>query len=261
MIHRTDTSGDAYMSSTVADLFDLSGKTALVTGAGKGIGRACAELLCAAGARVIGVARTAADLDDLARSAQGDIETWCADVNDESLLEKIDALERLDILVNNAGTNRPQPFLETDRSALDVMLGLNLRAAFLVAQAAARVMARHSKGSIIHIGSQMGHVGAINRSVYCMTKHGIEGLAKATAVELAPMGIRVNTIAPTFIETPLTAGMLEDPTFAESVLSKIPMGKLGLTRDVAHAALFLASDASSMITGDSLKVDGGWTAQ
>jgi NAD(P)-dependent dehydrogenase (short-subunit alcohol dehydrogenase family) len=140
------------------------------------------------------------------------------------------------------------------------MLTLNLRSVFLVAQAAATVMARQGSGSIIHMGSQMGHVGAANRSVYCMTKHGVEGLTKATAVELAPRGIRVNSVAPTFIETPMTRPMLDDPDFARDVLAKIPMGKLGHVDDVANAVLFLASDASAMITGTSVRVDGGWTA-
>ncbi|MFK7830637.1 MAG: SDR family NAD(P)-dependent oxidoreductase [Congregibacter sp.] len=249
-----------------SELLSLAGKVAIVTGAGKGIGRACAETLSAAGAHVIAVARTQEDLDSLGAEIDGSIEAWCLDATGEALLQRIEALEQLDVLVNNAGTNRPQSFLEADVDALDSLLGLNLRAAFRVAQAAARVMARssvggtNSSGSIIHMGSQMGHVGAINRSVYCMTKAGIEGLTKATAVELAPLGIRVNSVAPTFIETPMTRPMLDDPDFARNVLAKIPLGKLGKVHDVANAVLFLASDASGMITGDSIKVDGGWTA-
>ncbi|MEM8490466.1 MAG: SDR family oxidoreductase [Pseudomonadota bacterium] len=240
---------------------ELAGRVALVTGAGKGIGRACALLLWQRGARVIAVARTQEDLETLAQESGGAIEGWAEDVTSEALLNRIAALGELHVLVNNAGTNQPQPFLEVDPDALMKMLTLNLRAAFQVSQVAARVMASSDGGSIIHMGSQMGHVGAPLRSVYCMTKHGIEGLVKSTAVELAPMGIRVNSVAPTFIETPMTRPMLDDATFAAEVISKIPLGKLGKMHDVAEAVLFLASDRSEMVTGTSLRVDGGWTAQ
>ena len=240
--------------------FRLDDKVALVTGAGKGIGRSCATALVAAGATVLAVSRTGSDLESLASAHPGKVRAWVADVTSDNFLEDIEALDKLDILVNNVGTNKPQPFTEVERSALDLMLDLNVRSAFLVAQSAARVMLRQGAGSIIHMGSQMGHVGAVNRTVYCMTKHAIEGLTKAMAVELAPSGVRVNAIAPTFIETPMTRPMLDDPEFARDVLAKIPMGKLGLVDDVANAVLFLASDASAMITGSSVRVDGGWTA-
>ena len=247
-------------SGSATDRFRLDDKLALVTGAGKGIGRACAVALASAGAKVIAVARTESDLSSLAADFPGSIEAWCCDVTDDAFLDRVLELEKLDVLVNNVGTNKPQPFVDVERSALDTMLTLNLRSVFLVAQAAAIVMNRQGSGSIIHMGSQMGHVGAANRSVYCMTKHGVEGLTKATAVELAPRGIRVNSVAPTFIETPMTRPMLDDPEFARDVLAKIPMGKLGHVDDVANAVLFLASDASAMITGSSVRVDGGWTA-
>jgi NAD(P)-dependent dehydrogenase (short-subunit alcohol dehydrogenase family) len=240
--------------------FHLSGKVALVTGAGKGIGRTCALAMAAAGARVIAAARTTSDIEDLVRSSDGTVEGWSADVTDDQFLHRIEALERLDVLVNNAGVNQPQAFLDVTDDALDQLLTLNLRTAFRVARAAARVMRKTGGGSIVHMSSQMGHVGAANRSVYCMTKHGIEGLTKAMAVELAPIGIRVNAVAPTFIETPMTRPMLEEPDFARDVLNRIPLGRLGRMDEVANAVLFLASDAASMITGDSLKVDGGWTA-
>lgn len=243
-----------------AKAFDLHDQCALVTGAGKGIGLACAETLAAAGARVIAVARTAPDLDSLSARWPGQVETWVQDVTEPDFLERIEALPRLDILVNNVGTNRPQPFLDVDDEALDLMLDLNVRTAFLVARAAARVMVRRSSGSIIHMSSQMGHIGAARRTVYCMTKHAIEGLTKAMAVELAPSGVRVNAVAPTFIETPMTAPMLAEQAFSDEVLSKIPMGRVGQVEEVANAVLFLASPASSLVTGDSLKVDGGWTA-
>jgi NAD(P)-dependent dehydrogenase (short-subunit alcohol dehydrogenase family) len=240
--------------------FDLSAKTALVTGAGKGIGRACALLLADAGAQVICVARTRADLEALQAERPGQIDIWCEDVTADDFLKKIAALETLDILVNNVGTNKPLPFVDVDDDTLDLMLNVNVRSAFRVAQAAARVMLRQKSGSIIHMSSQMGHVGAKNRTAYCMSKHAIEGLNKAMAVELAPSGIRVNCVAPTFIETPMTKPMFENPEFLNDVLQRIPMGHVGQVEDVANAVLFLASPAAAMMTGDSLKVDGGWTA-
>ncbi len=240
--------------------FRLDNCVALVTGAGKGIGRACAEALASAGAKVIAVARTREDLQNLHDGYPENIETWVQDVSQPDFLERISVLPQLDVLVNNVGTNTPQFFDEVETSVLDQMLNLNVRTAFLVAQAAAKIMLKQGSGSIIHMSSQMGHVGAAKRTVYCMTKHAIEGLTKAMAVELAPRGIRVNSVAPTFIETPLTQPMLADPAFRTDVLSKIPMDKIGQVEDVASAVLFLASPASAMVTGDSLKVDGGWTA-
>ena len=240
--------------------FRLDGKVAMVTGAGKGIGRACAEALAHAGATVIAVARTQSDLDSLAADCAGDIQCWAEDVTSDEFLQRLAALEQLDVLVNNVGTNKPQPFIDVELEALDLMLQLNVRAAFLAAQTAARIMVRQGSGSIIHMGSQMGHVGAANRTVYCMTKHAIEGLTKAMAVELAPRGVRVNAVAPTFIETPLTKPMFDNEAFKQDVLSKIPMGKIGQVQDVANAVLFLAGPGAGLITGDSLKVDGGWTA-
>jgi len=245
---------------TPSSPFRLDKKRALVTGAGKGIGRACAQRLAKSGANVIAVARTEADLETLASAHPGLIEPWVADVTDEKFLQRIESLERLDILVNNVGTNKPQPFTEVEPETLDLILNLNVRSAFLVAQAAARVMVKQGSGSIINMGSQMGHVGAKNRTVYCMTKHAIEGLTKAMAVELAVLDIRVNSVAPTFIETPLTKPMFEKAEFHQDVISRIPMGHIGQVDDVANAVLFLASPAANMVTGDSLKVDGGWTA-
>ncbi len=243
-----------------ADL--LKNKVALVTGAGRGIGRACTKALAAAGARVIAVARTQSDLDSLKESCPALIETWQADVTADAFYLEIEALSRLDILVNNAGTNKPQAFAEVDNETLLTILKVNVEAAFRVAQSATRVMLRENiKGSIINMSSQMGHVGSPNRTVYCMTKHAIEGLTKAMAVELAPHGIRVNAIAPTFIETPMTKAMFDKPEFKKFVLDRIPLGRIGQVEDIAEAVLFLASSRSSMITGDSLKVDGGWTAQ
>ncbi len=238
----------------------MEGQVALVTGAGRGLGRACALALAEAGAAVVAVARTEADLESLAAAAATPLDTWVADVTGEALLERIERLDRLDVLVNNAGTNRPEPFPEVSDAALDHMLDLNVRAAFRVGRSAARVMLRRESGSIINMSSQMGHVGAVERTVYCMTKHAVEGLTKAMAVELGPRGIRVNAVAPTFIETPMTRPFLENRTFVESVRRMIKINRFGSVDDVAAAVLYLASPAAGLVTGTSLRVDGGWTA-
>ncbi len=239
----------------------LDGQTAIVTGAGRGIGRGCAEGLADAGARVVAVARSADDLAEVAAHESGRIETWSADVTSDEILTKIEALEGLSILVNNAGGNRPQSFVDVDTESLDFVIGLNVRATFRVAQAAARAMlAQRIEGSIVNMSSQMGHVGSPKRTVYCMTKHAVEGLTKAMAVELAPSGIRVNSVAPTFVETPMTKPMLEDPEFRDFVFGMIPMGKLASIDDVVAAVMYLVSPGARMVTGQSLKVDGGWTA-
>lgn len=240
---------------------DFTGKHALVTGAGKGIGRACALALAREGATVHAVARTETDLLSLAaESGAGHIKPIVADATSDAFIQQIEGLASLDILVNNVGTNRPQPFLDVDLDTLDALIDLNVRTAFRVAQAAARKMQTVGNGSIIHMSSQMGHVGAARRTVYCMTKHAIEGLSKAMAVELAPLGIRVNTVAPTFVETPMTKPMFDDPRFKAEVLSKIPLGYVGVPEDISAAVCYLASDAARMVTGTSLRVDGGWTA-
>jgi NAD(P)-dependent dehydrogenase (short-subunit alcohol dehydrogenase family) len=240
----------------------LDGQVAIVTGAGRGIGRGCAEALADAGARVVAIARSTDDLARVAAHPSGRIETWSADVTDDSLFDRIATVEGLSILVNNAGGNRPQPFVDVDADSLDFVIDLNVRAAFRIAQAATRAMlASGTEGSIVNMSSQMGHVGSPNRSVYCMTKHAIEGLTKAMAVELAASGIRVNAVAPTFIETPMTRPMLEDAEFREFVFGMIPMKKLGSVDDVVAAVMYLVSPAAGMVTGHSLRVDGGWTAQ
>jgi NAD(P)-dependent dehydrogenase (short-subunit alcohol dehydrogenase family) len=238
-------------------------RLALVTGAGRGIGRACALALAAAGARVIAVARTASDLESLlAEAPAGRIEPWVEDAAADAFFARVEELASLDILVNNVGTNKPLPIEQVDTGTLDDMLALNVRAVYRASQSAARVMLRVRRGgSIVHMSSQMGHVGAARRTVYCMTKHAVEGLTKAMAVELAPHGIRVNSVAPTFIETDLTRPMFADESFRKSVLDNIPLNRIGKPEDVVGAVLFLASDASSLVTGDSLKIDGGWTAR
>ncbi len=240
----------------------LDGRRAVVTGAGRGIGLAAAAALAEAGAQLTLVARTGAEVEAAACEMPG----ATAAVLDVSDLEAVAAFfagrPAFHILVNNAGTNRPKPLWEVTPDDYDAVLDLNLRAAFFVAQAAAKAMQRDGvAGSLIHMSSQMGHVGGPNRSLYCASKWGLEGLNKAFALDLAPDGIRSNTIAPTFIETPMTRPFFEDAAFRESVLAKIKLGRLGRVEDLMGAVLFLASDASAMMTGTSLVIDGGWTAE
>ncbi|OYQ34718.1 3-oxoacyl-ACP reductase [Sandarakinorhabdus cyanobacteriorum] len=238
----------------------LAGQTALVTGTSRGLGEAIALALADAGAQVLAVARDPQGLAALAARHPA-ITPMAGDVTDDAFVDGLAALD-IDVLVNNAGTNKPQPMAEVAVTTLDLMLNLNVRAAYLVAQAAARSMLRRgTRGAIINITSQMGHVGSPGRTVYCMTKHALEGLTKAMAVELAPAGIRVNSVAPTFIETPMTAPMLADPAFAKFVQEMIPLGRTGTPDDVAAAVVYLASPAAAMVTGTSLLVDGGWTAR
>jgi len=236
-----------------------------VTGAGRGIGHAVARALATAGAELVLVSRTKRELDEVALeivSRGGQARVVPFDVTDSAAIrDAFGGLERLDILVNNAGLNRPQPFLEVDEATLDQLLTLNVRAAFLVAQAAARVMVTQGGGVIVNMSSQMGHVGSeLNRTVYVMTKHAVEGLTKAMAVELAPKGVRVVSIAPTFVQTPLTKPFFDDPETRKWILDRIPLGRAGSVEDVARAVVFLASPAASLVTGSSLLVDGGWTA-
>jgi NAD(P)-dependent dehydrogenase (short-subunit alcohol dehydrogenase family) len=238
--------------------FRLDGRSAVVTGAGRGIGRACALALAAAGAEVVAVSRTRSDLDALGRSLRPAV----CDVTDSGRVRELfDGLDRVDVLVAAAGTNVPEPLLEVQERHLDALLDLNVRATFVTLQAAARRMAASDGGAIVLLSSQMGHVGAPLRTVYCATKHAVEGLTKAAAVELAPLGVRVNAVAPTFVETPMTAPFLADAAFRAEVEAQIPLGRLGQPEDVAAAVVYLASDAAALVTGTSLRVDGGWTAR
>jgi NAD(P)-dependent dehydrogenase (short-subunit alcohol dehydrogenase family) len=244
----------------------LDGKRALVTGAGRGIGLAAAAALTQAGAHVVVAARTMAEIEAAAakmREAGGSAEPLGLDVTDLAAVRAaIASHEPFDVLVNNAGTNRPAQFLDVTEQDYDAIANLNQRAAFFVAQAVARQMVQAGRGgSIIHISSQMGHVGSARRTVYCMSKHGIEGLAKAMAIDLAPHAIRVNTIGPTFIDTPLTRPFWTDKAFHDDVLRRIKLGRLGTVEDLMGAVVFLASDAAALVTGTSLVVDGGWTAE
>lgn len=243
----------------------LDGRRALVTGAGRGIGLAAAAALAEAGAHVTLCARSVAEIMEVAaaiRSQQLQADTLVLDVVDsDAVRESLATREPFDILVNNAGTNRPKPFLEVTMDDYDAVLSLNLRAAFFVARAvAARMVAAKLSGSIIHMSSQMGHVGGIHRSLYCASKWALEGLSKVMALELGPHGIRSNTIAPTFIETPLTKPFLANDAFRRSVRAQISLGRLGTVQDLMGAIVFLASDASALVTGTSIIVDGGWTA-
>jgi NAD(P)-dependent dehydrogenase (short-subunit alcohol dehydrogenase family) len=238
----------------------LKDKTILVTGAGKGIGKACALLADACGANVIAVARTESDLVALKNESSERLSFWVGDVQDKALYEKIQALPFLHGLINNAGTNRVAPMQEQSDENIDDILNLNIRSAYKVAQAAITPMLKSQAPSIVHMSSQMGFVGSPGRTLYCLSKHAIEGLTKAMAVELAPNNIRVNSVAPTFIKTPMTEPMLQEPAFAEMVMNNIPLQRLGSVEDVANACIFLLSELSMTTTGSCLKVDGGWTA-
>ncbi len=245
--------------------FRLDGKRALITGAGRGIGLGCAAALSQAGADVVLAARSEAEIAAVAEAiiaAGGKAKILKLDVNDIPQVQAaVAAAGAFDILVNNAGTNRPKGFLEVSPEDFDAVLNLNMRSAFFVAQAVAKNMRVAGKrGSLIHMSSQMGHVGGAKRSLYCASKWGLEGLNKAIALDMAPYGIRSNTIAPTFIETPMTAPFFEDQQFRKDVLQKIKLGRLGSVEDLMGAVVYLASDASALMTGTSIVIDGGWTA-
>jgi NAD(P)-dependent dehydrogenase (short-subunit alcohol dehydrogenase family) len=245
--------------------FRLDGKRALVTGAGRGIGVACAAALAQAGAHVTLAARTRADVEQVAdaiNAAGGRAQALVLDVTDAAAVASAVAKQGpYQVLVHNAGTNRPATLAETPDADIDAVMALNVKAALVVLREVARSLVASGKpGSLITISSQMGHVGGPKRVVYCATKHAVEGMTKALAWELGAQGIRVNSVCPTFIETAMTRPSLSDPDFKQGVLSKIALGRLGQVEDVMGAVVFLASDASSLVTGSALMVDGGWTA-
>jgi len=246
---------------------NLKNKYALVTGAGKGLGRACSIALAEAGATVIGLSRTRSDLDKLQKDIKKVkgrlIKINCDVMIYNDLKSKIEKIKIIDVLVNNAGTNIPEPFEKIQQKSMNYIVDLNLKAAFNVAQLVVKKMLKNKKrgGSIINMSSQLGHVGMIGRNVYNMTKFGIEGLTKGMGVELATRNIRVNAVAPTFVETPMVKRFFKNKKFKKLAIGNIPMGKAAKESDVATAVCFLASDSAAMITGTSLLIDGGWTAK
>lgn len=246
------------MTGFSSDLF--TGKTLLVTGAGKGIGRACAELAAQLGANVIAVARTRNDLDALQRTHPKNIEIWVEDVTSDAFISRLKGLNQLHGLINNVGINRVAKLLDQPTEDLDVVINTNIKSLYRTSKAAVSIMDK-SGGAIVNMSSQMGFVGSPGRTLYCMSKHAVEGLTKAMGVELAPSNIRVNSVAPTFVLTELTAPMFEDENFKKIVFDMIPMNKLASAQDVANACIFLLSDLAAMITGTCIKVDGGWTAR
>ena len=250
--------------------YNLKNKFALVTGAGKGLGKACALALAEAGTNLILISRTKKDLDDVKKKTKKfkvKCESYVCDVTDyEELKEVVNKQNRIDILINNAGTNIPEHFLEVTTENMEHLVKINTVAAFNVAQLVSLKMLKTKNrkkigGSIVNMSSQMGHVSGPKRSVYSMTKFGMEGLTKGMALELAPFNIRVNTICPTFVVTPMTKKFLKDKKFKKNMLSNIALGRFAEMTEIASAVVFMASDASSMITGTSLLVDGGWTAK
>ncbi|MBU2534048.1 MAG: SDR family oxidoreductase [Alphaproteobacteria bacterium] len=245
--------------------FRLDGRRALVTGASSGIGLACAAALAEAGAHVVLAARGRDKLEETCaaiRSAGGAAETLVMDIGD--VAGTADTLLRFgafDVLINSAGTARHTLAVETTAEDYDAVYDINVRGAYFLSTGIAKGMiAAGKKGSIINVSSQMGHIGGIDRAVYCGTKHAVEGFTKAMAIEFGPYGIRVNTLSPTFIRTPLAEQTLSNPERRAWVESKIKLGRIGELTDIMGPAVFLASDASALITGTSLLVDGGWTA-
>jgi NAD(P)-dependent dehydrogenase (short-subunit alcohol dehydrogenase family) len=254
------------MELTKTTSFRIDGRRALVTGAGRGIGLTAAAALAEAGAHVTLVARTTKEIEDAADAIQArgqNADTLTLDITDVEAARKALA-ERApyQVLVNNAGTNRPKMLPDVTVEDFDVIFALNVRAAFFMARTVAlRLIEEKLPGSIINVSSQMGHVGAARRTVYCASKHAMEGFTKAMGVELAPHNIRVNSLGPTFLETPMTRPFFENKAFRDEVLSKIKLGRLGQLEEITGAIVFLASDASSLMTGAALVLDGGWTAE
>ena len=244
----------------------LDGRRALVTGGTRGIGLGAAVALAEAGAAVTITARTASDVDatvDALRAADLAAEGAVVDVTDIAAVSRFVATaEPFDILVNNAGGGRHAPFLEVSEADYGAVMALNVKSVVFASQAVARrLIAAGRGGAIIHISSQMGHVSGPERSIYSASKFAVEGLCKAMAIELGPHNIRVNTICPTFIETEMTAQRLAAPAFRDWVLGKIKLGRLGRVEDLMGPLVLLASDAGAMMTGSSVMVDGGWTAE
>ena len=250
--------------------FKLKNKTAVVTGAGKGLGRACAIALAEAGANLIIISRTKKDLMEVSnkiKKFKSKCKSYVCDITNYDEIKKIiNKQSKIDILINNAGHNIPEHFTKVKTKDMEYLVKINTIATFNLAQLCALKMIKLKNrkkigGSIVNMSSQMGHVGGPIRSVYNMTKFGLEGLTKGMSIDLAKYNIRVNTVCPTFVVTPMTSKFLKSKKFKREVLGNIPLGRFAELSDVATAAVFLASDAASMITGTSLLVDGGWTAK
>jgi len=250
--------------------YNLKNKIALVTGAGKGLGRACAIALAEAGANLIIISRTKKDLDQVSKiikKFKSKCKSYECDItNYEEIKRIINKQPRIDILINNAGTNIPEHFTKVKRENMEYLVKINTISTFNIAQLCAikMIKAKNRKrvgGSIVNMSSQMGHVGGKIRSVYNMNKFGLEGLTKGMAIDLAKYNIRVNTVCPTFVVTPMTKKFLKDKKFKRDMLNNIPLGRFAEVSEIASAVVFLASDAASMVTGTSLLVDGGWTAK
>ena len=250
--------------------YNLKNKTAVVTGAGKGLGRACAIALAEAGANLIIISRTKKDLDEVSnkiKKFKSKSKSYICDItNYIKIKEIINKQSKIDILINNAGNNIPEHFTKVKTKDMEYLVKINTMATFNLAQLCALKMIKLKNrkkigGSIVNMSSQMGHVGGPIRSVYNMTKFGLEGLTKGMSIDLAKYNIRVNTVCPTFVVTPMTSKFLKSKRFKKEVLGNIPLGRFAELSDVATAAVFLSSDAASMITGTSLLVDGGWTAK
>ena len=250
--------------------YNLKNKTAIVTGAGKGIGRACAIALAEAGANLVIISRTKKDLHQVSKvikKLKVKCKSYVCDITNYNQIKAIiNKQNKIDILVNNAGNNIPEHFTKVKTKNMEYLVKINTIATFNLAQLCALKMLKSknrkkSGGAIVNMSSQMGHVGGPIRSVYNMTKFGLEGLTKGMSIDLAKYNIRVNTVCPTFVVTPMTKKFFKDKKFIKEVLGNIPLGRFAELSDVATAVVYLASDAASMITGTSLLVDGGWTAR
>ena len=250
--------------------YNLKNKIALVTGAGKGLGKACAIALAEAGSNLVIISRTKKDLDQVSKIAKRfkvKCKSYVCDITNYNEIKKIiNSQPKIDVLINNAGTNIPEYFDKVKRENMEYLVKINTVASFNLAQLCALKMLKTKNrkkigGSIVNMSSQMGHVSGPKRSVYSMTKFGLEGLTKGMALDLAKYNIRVNTICPTFVVTPMTKKFLKDQKFKRDMLSNIPLGRFAEMSEISSAVVFLASDAASMITGTSLLVDGGWTAR
>ena len=250
--------------------YNLKNKTAIVTGAGKGLGRACAIALAEAGANLIIISRTKKDLDEVSnkiKKLKTKCKSYVCDItNYNEIKEIINKQSKIDILINNAGNNRPAHFIKVKTRDMEHMVKINTIATFNLAHLCALKMIKSKNrkkvgGAIVNMSSQMGHVGGPIRSVYNMNKWGLEGLTKGMSLDLAKYNIRVNTVCPTFVVTPMTKKFLKNKKFKRETLNNIPLGRFAELSEIASSVVFLASDAASMITGTSLLVDGGWTAK